>query len=83
MEELSKRIARQSTNISEELPTPVTVSQQKYKSEFPVIITIDDADKDIDEIKRNVKEVCKLNSDVPFPRDVVITKGQQVTKNEK
>lgn len=78
MEELSKRISRQSTGVLEEAASPVVVAQQKYKSDFPVIIAVDDAEQDMEEIKRNVKDICKSNVDLPSPKDVVITRTRQV-----
>lgn len=78
IEALSNRLSRQSFGAQEDIQVPVITPQQKYRQDFPVIITVDNESEDMEEIKKYVKEACRADADLPSPRDVVITKAHQV-----
>lgn len=78
MEELSKRITRQSLGAVVDDVEPTRTTQLKQRQEFPVLITSNDTEQNMNELKKQVKEACRTNPDLPPPRDVVVTKANQV-----
>lgn len=81
LQELSEKITNRSIRMSEEvslaaLDKPDRI--QKYRSDFPVIITANEEQQDMEELKRQVKETCREDPNLPTPKDVVITKARQV-----
>lgn len=74
---LADRISRKSTDIDEE-----SVKPQKDKTvmeeDFSVIFTPNKEDDDVQQLKKDVRSVCKESPALPIPRDVMTTRFGQV-----
>lgn len=78
MDNLAQRITRQSTSGTEENQPMAASVQRRAPQEFPVIITANVEDEDLEALKRNVRNICRADASLPVPRDVVVTKARQV-----
>lgn len=73
LKNLAEKIAKPLSSVSEE-----GSQQQPRREDFSVIISAADDQMDIDNLKKEIKTVCKLDQNIPAPMDVVTTKAKQV-----
>lgn len=75
MEDLASKLARTSVGTEE----PQSRKDTGVRGEdFTVIVSTRDKAMDIQEVKKEVRRICKENTDLEPPRDVIVTKAGQV-----
>lgn len=78
MEEFANKITRQPIASMEDAAQMSERSKESKLEEYPIIITMKEEGEDVEAVKKNIKNLCKENSDLPIPRDVIITKDKKM-----
>lgn len=79
LEEMATRISRLSTATLEVPKINADGVKMRDKGEdFVVIVTPMNEEDDINVVKKDIGRLCRLTPEVPSPRDVVITKRNQI-----
>lgn len=78
LEELAQKIVvHPLMSIDEVMQEPV-VQRAERREEFPVIISLKNSEEDVDVIKKNIREICKTEENLPIPRDVIVKRDKRV-----
>lgn len=86
MGELAQKISRTSVSSVEDVASKAKDNVQKRRDEHTMVLTPNTEQQDLVQIKDKIKEICRVNINVPVPNDVIMTKSRQVIlkyKNKK
>lgn len=76
-EALADRFSKSTGHMDASHQVPVMTSTQQRDSDYSVIVT-SSGEETLDNIKKDIKEICRSQVEVPIPGDVVVTKAGQL-----
>lgn len=78
MSDLAQKISRTSVSSIEEVQTKPKEVLQKRRDEHTVIVTPNEENQDVSQLREKIKLVNKRNKDLPLPKDIITTKTNRV-----